>query len=167
MLFFLKPLRYLAQALAAQESPKQLAAGLALGVAAGLIPKSSLLAHLLLVVIAATQVNAGTGYLGAILVSAIARLFDPLLHPIGNALLSAGALRPLWTWLYNLPVAPWTEFNNTVVLGGLVVGAAAAYPVYLASLPAFEKYSETIGKRVRKWKVAQLLLGADLAGKLQ
>lgn len=166
-MFFLKPLRYLAQALAAQESPKQLAAGFALGFAAGLIPKSSLLAHLMLVVIAASQANLGTGYLAALLFSGIGRALDPLLHPIGSFLLSREALRPLWTWAYNLPVVPWTEFNNTVVLGGLVFGAAAAYPVYRLSLPAFEKYSETVGGRVRKWKLAQLLLGADVASKFR
>lgn len=160
-------LRKLAQALAAQDTPRQLAAGFALGAAAGLIPKSSLFSHLLLIVLAASRANVATGFVAAALFSALGAPLDGLLHPIGAALLTAGPLKPLFTWAYNLPIVPWTRFNNTVVLGALLVGAAIAYPVYRGMIPVFETYSETVGARLRKFKIVQLLLGADLASKLR
>ncbi|MBI4349211.1 MAG: TIGR03546 family protein [Elusimicrobia bacterium] len=163
----LRLFRMLAVALAAQDSPKQLAAGFALGAAAGLVPKTSLLSHLLLVGLAASQANFGAGFVAAALFALVGSLLDPLAHPIGNFLLTREFLKPLWTLLYNLPVVPWTEFNNTVVLGWFVLACAFAWPLYRAMIPAFEKYSEKYGERLRKLKVVQLLLGADVASKLE
>ncbi|MFA6091931.1 MAG: TIGR03546 family protein [Elusimicrobiota bacterium] len=162
----LKPLRYLAQALAAQDSPRRLAAGFALGAFAGLIPKSSLFAQIALMLIAALQVNAAAGYCSAALFSLLAPVLDPLTHRIGLFFLTGiPALGPLWTRLYNLPVAPWTGFNNTVTLGSVIVGAIVLYPFYKLMTPVFARYSETLGARIRRFKVTQLLLGADTAGR--
>lgn len=166
-MFFLKPLRYAAKALAAQDRPEQLAAGFALGALAGLIPKTSLLAHVLLVVLSLIQVNLAAGYLAVLLFSAIAGIFDPLTHAIGSFLLESAALRGLFTGLYNMPVIPWTEFNNTVVLGSFALGCAAFFPLYKAMIPAWKRYQAAFGERFRKFKVVQLLLGAELAGKLK
>ena len=158
-------LRTIAQALAAQDSPKQLAAGFALGAAVGLIPKASLLAQLLLILLTASEASMATGALAMVIFAALGYLLDPVLHPIGAFLLGQAALHGLWTWLYNLPIVPWTEFNNTVVLGAFVFSAAIAYPLYRAMIPAFEKYGATIGAHIRRFKVMQLLLGANVASK--
>ncbi|MBI5200165.1 MAG: TIGR03546 family protein [Elusimicrobia bacterium] len=163
----LKFFRMLAQALAAADSPKQLSAGFALGAAAGLVPKSSLFTHLLLVVLAASEANYASGFVALGLFSLLGLALDPVFHPIGASLLHAGALRGLWTFLYNLPIVPWTQFNNTVVLGAFVAGLALIFPLYKGMIPAFEKYSETIGARLRKFKIVQLLLGADLASRVK
>jgi hypothetical protein len=37
-----------------------------------------------------------------------------------------------------MPLGPWFEFNNTVVVGLLAIGLWAAYPVYWVSYLAFE-----------------------------
>lgn len=163
----LRPLRYLAQALAAVDSPRQLAAGLALGFALGLIPKTSLLAPLGLIVLAALQVNLAAAYGAAALASLCAPLADPVAHALGRVLLvKAAFLTPLWTALYNLPLVPWTGFNNTVTLGWTVLGALSAYPLYRAALPWCERYRETVGAKLRRFKLVQLLLGADLGSKV-
>lgn len=163
----LKPLRFLAKALVAVDSPSQLAAGLALGFALGLIPKTSLLASLGLIVIAALQVNLAAAYGAAALASLAGPLADPLAHAVGKALLMKAAfLTPLWTALYNLPLVPWTGFNNTVTLGWTVLGALLSYPLYRAALPWCERYRDSVGARLRRFKVVQLLLGADLGSKV-
>ncbi|MFH1724999.1 MAG: TIGR03546 family protein [Elusimicrobiota bacterium] len=163
----LKPIRYLVKALVAQDSARQLAAGFAIGMAVGLIPKTSLLFHLGLVLLCMTQVNLAAGYCAAAVFGLASPVFDPLFHAIGALLLvKAAFLKPLWTALYNLPVVPWTAFNNTVVLGSSLVGAALAYPVYRLTVPVFEKYRQKVGAKLREMKVVQLLLGAQVAGKL-
>lgn len=166
MTFFLKPLRLLAKALAALDSPKQLAAGLALGFAVGLVPKSSLLAALGLVFLAGIQVNLAAAYTAAALASLVALPADPLAHVVGDALLvRTGFLRPLWTALFNLPVVPWTGFNNTVTLGWVVLGPAAAYPLYRLALGPCERHAPALGARLKRFKVVQLLLGAEVGAK--
>lgn len=166
MTFLLKPLRLLAKALAALDSPKQLAAGLALGFAVGLVPKTSLLAALGLVLLAAVQVNLAAAYAAAALASLVALPADPLAHAVGDALLvKAAFLRPLWTALYNAPIVPWTGFNNTVTLGWAVLGAAAAYPLYRLLLGPCERYAPALGARLKRFKAVQLLLGAEVGAK--
>ncbi|TBR23380.1 TIGR03546 family protein [bacterium] len=167
MSFLLKPLRLLAKALAALDSPEQLAAGLALGFSVGLIPKTSLLAALGLTLLCALQVNLAAAYAAAALASAAALPADPLAHAVGNALLvKAAFLRPLWTALYNLPVVPWTGFNNTVTLGWTVLGLLAAYPLYRALLGPCRTYAPALGSRLKRFKAVQLLLGAEVGAKL-
>jgi uncharacterized protein (TIGR03546 family) len=162
-MFLLKPLRYLAKALAAQDSPKQLAAGFALGLAAGLIPKTSLLAHLALVGLCLTTANLGAGYAAAFLAPLATPLTDRIADPLGRFLLvELEALGPLWTFLYNLPVVPWTAFNNTIVLGSTALGLLIAYPAYRLSEPLFARYQARFGERFRRFKIVQLLLGAEL-----
>lgn len=166
MTFFLKPLRLLAKALAALDSPKQLAAGLALGFAVGLVPKTSILPALGLVFLAAVQVNLAAAYAAAALASLLALPADPLAHVVGDALLvRAEFLRPLWTALYNLPVVPWTGFNNTVTLGWVVLGLAAAYPLYRLGLGPCERHAPAFGARLKRFKIVQLLLGAEVGSK--
>jgi uncharacterized protein (TIGR03546 family) len=161
------PLRYLAKAFVGEETPRQMAAGFALGLLAGLVPKASLLSQLVLVVIAGTRVSLAAGYGAAVLASLLSPLLDPLTHRIGLLLLvDARWLSPLWARLYDLPIVPWTGFNNTVTLGSFVLGLVLLYPVFRLSEPMFEKYGATWGARIKKFKLVQLLLGADLVGKL-
>lgn len=161
-LFFLSPLRFLAKALTAEESPKQLAAGFGLGLVLGLVPKSNLAAQVLALLFFSTRANVGAMLLSAFLFSWLALATDHLAHPIGLALLNADALAPLWTFLYDLPVVPWTRFNNSVVLGSLVLGAALAYPAYRLSEPRFAKYQPKIAEKLKKYRAVQLLLGAEM-----
>jgi len=163
----LRLVRNLVKALVAEDTPQQLAAGLALGMAAGLIPKSSLFAHLGLMLVCMLQVNLAAGLASAALFSIVSPLLDPVTHALGGLfLVKLGFLAPVWTFLYNVPVLPWTRFNNTVVLGSLLLGTALVYPAYLAAIPLCEKYRETAAVRLRKLKLVKILLGADLAGKL-
>ena len=119
-----RPLRYVTQAFLAEDSPRQLALGLALGMVIGLVPKGNLVAICLTVVLFASRVNLGTGMGGAILFSWVGMLCDPLSHRVGQALLRHPALRSWWGLFMDLPLAPWTALNNTVVLGSFILAMA-------------------------------------------
>jgi uncharacterized protein (TIGR03546 family) len=120
------------------DSPRQLALGLAFGVVLGLTPKGNLLALLVGMLLFSFRVNLQMGMLTGLGVSFIAALFDPVTERIGYGLLTAPPLRSTWTALYNLPLVPWTGFNNTVVLGSFVLGWMLFYPAYRVSLPVFQ-----------------------------
>jgi len=150
-------IRQFIQGLTSDTDPRQIGAGIALGFLIGLMPKATLTAQLLIVLVMATRVNIPMALLAALAVSALNPLLDKLSDPIGYALLTSEALRPLWTKLYNMPVVPWTGFNNTVVPGGLVLGAVLLAPVYFAGKRFGVLYNEKFREKVMSSRLAKAL----------
>jgi uncharacterized protein (TIGR03546 family) len=81
---------------------------------------------------------------------------------LGYAFLSAPALAPLWTELYNTPVLPWTGFNNTVLLGGLIFGLVMFVPIYIYAKKGAVVYNERFKVKVMNSKLAKGLKGSWL-----
>jgi uncharacterized protein (TIGR03546 family) len=158
----LKPLRLLGEALSESATPRQMALGFALGMVIGLVPKGNLTAAALMVVLLGSRVNLGMGLAGAMLFSWIGVLTDPVAHRVGHALLARPSLRPMWAWLYDLPVVPWTGFNNTVVLGSLLIGLGLFYPAWRVSERAFARIQPPLCARLAKYRIVQLLAGTEL-----
>lgn len=123
-----------------RDTPRRLALGLACGLALGLLPKGNLLAIGLATAVFATRVNLRVATTAALLFSLGAPWLDPVAHRLGEWVLTQSALTPTWRWLYDQPIIAWTAFNNTVVMGQLLFGLAAFYPVYRGALPWFERY---------------------------
>jgi len=126
----LRPLRQLFLALVANDSPRQVAWGFTLGMLVGLVPKGSLLAVVLTMLLFALRVHKPAGLLALALFSFVGLWFDPFAHAIGALVLTWEPARPLHAWLYSLPLGPWLGLNNTVALGQLAIGLYLAYPVY-------------------------------------
>jgi uncharacterized protein (TIGR03546 family) len=150
------------KALNSQGTPRQVAAGVALGAALGLTPIANL--HNLAIVLAAMVLNvslAGFSLGWAVFVS-VGFALDPLFDAIGRSLLGAPALRGLWTALTNMPIVPFTNFNNSVVLGSLVFWIVAWVPIYMAAEWAVAKYRATLYERLRKTRVFQALNASSL-----
>ena len=112
-------------------SVNQLAGACALGVAAGILPKANLLAKLLGLAMVVLRVNLAAALLVAAVFTLLGPLFHFIAHPLGLWLLTAPALRGMWTALYNTPLVPWTAFNDTVVLGSLLLGMALFVPSFI------------------------------------
>ncbi|HUT90400.1 MAG TPA: TIGR03546 family protein [Thermoguttaceae bacterium] len=163
LLRFIQPLRGLARLFTAAGTPRQLALGLAMGMLIGLVPKGNLTAVLLAVILLASRVNLGAGMIGAALFSWVGMLVDPLSHRIGQAFLTHESLQPTWAYLYDLPLAPWTALNNTVVLGSLLLGLWLFYPVYRLSELAFAHGQPRVVDWLKKYRIGQLLGGAEMA----
>ena len=144
MFWLIKQFLYLRKAITAGDTPRQLAAGVALGMMLGLLPKGNLLAICLSLAIGACRVNMAVAMLSALAFSCVGMLADPLTGRLGLMLLKWDALRPTWTTFYNLPLAPWTAFNNTVVLGSCLLGMLLCYPTYRLAWSFFER------RRLRK-----------------
>lgn len=142
--------RYLFLVLRSHDSPRQLALGFAFGVLLGLLPQGNLLAAGVVLVFFSLRLNLATGMITAFVVSYVAALGDPLAHRLGFVLLQAPALADIWTWLYNQPVVPWTQFNNTVVLGSFLLGLLAFYPAYRLSLPWFARWRKHLDRRAER-----------------
>jgi len=165
-MIFLRPVRYLAQALILETTPRQLAWGFALGMMIGLIPKGNLIAIALMTLFCALRINIAAGTAAISLFTWCGMLLDPLSHRVGHHLLTHPELQSLWTTLYNKNLVPWTAFNNTVVLGSTLIGLALLLPVYGITRPIFGKIAPFLSERLKKFRVVQMLRGSELAGKL-
>ncbi len=112
-------------------TPRQLALGCALGLILGLVPKGNLLALAIATLVCSLRLNLLAAMLSTLVFSFLAPWLDPVTHVIGLAVLGNDSLTDHWRALYQYPLAPWTSFNNTVVLGSLLLGGGISVPFYL------------------------------------
>jgi uncharacterized protein (TIGR03546 family) len=152
MLMLLKLIQSLIKTLHSDGTPGQVAAGIALGSALGLTPLVNVHNLIVFAFIVVLNVSFGGGMLGWALFVPIGFLLDPVFDSIGRSLLQAPSFRGLWTALYNTPLVPYTNFNNTVVLGSVVAWMVLALPIFFAARYGVARYRATIGERVRQSK---------------
>jgi len=152
MLAILKLIQSLIKTLHSDGTPGQVAAGIAVGSALGLTPLVNVHNLVVFGLIVVLNVSFGGGMLGWALFIPIGFILDPVFDSIGRSLLHAPALRGFWTAWYNTPLVPYTNFNNTVVLGSLVTWLALAVPIFFAARYGVARYRATIGERVRQSK---------------
>ncbi len=152
MFALIKLIQSLVGALHSEGTPGQLALGIALGSIMGLTPLVNIHNAIVFAAIVLLNVSFAGGMLGWALFVPIGFLLDPLFDWIGHQLLMAESLRGLWTSLYNTPIVPLTNFNNTIVLGSLVFSLLLLVPLFFATRWAVARYRVTIGERVRQSK---------------
>ncbi len=165
-MFVLRPFRLFFKALVVDATPSQMALGLAFGVLVGLVPKGNLLAIGLMMLMCSLRVNLGVGLATVFATSWIGVLLDPISHRIGEFLLKSDALRPLWEAMYDTMLLPWTDFNNTVVLGSFSMGMAAFVPLYFLSKPIFGLLTPRLVTWAQRFRLVSLLWGGELTGKV-
>jgi uncharacterized protein (TIGR03546 family) len=157
-----KLLQSLVGALHSEGTPGQLAAGIALGSILGLTPLVNIHNAIVFAAIVLLNVSFAGGMLGWALFVPIGFLLDPLFDWIGHSLLLAPGLRGLWTSLYNTPVVPLTNFNNTIVLGSLVFALLLLVPLFFATRWAVARYRATVGERVRQSKFYRAVMASKV-----
>jgi len=57
---------------------------------------------------------------------------------------------------------PYTNFNNTVVLGGVVGWLVLAVPIFFAARWGIARYRATIGERVRQSKLYKAVTASQV-----
>jgi len=151
------------KALRSHDSPSQIAWGITLGTILGLTPFFTFHNFILLILIILIKVNLSAVVFSLILYGLIGYILDPVFHTIGFLLLvNVDFLRPVWTWLYNLPIAPFTRFNNTVVIGSLVFSLVLLFPHYLLFKKLVIKYRTSWNTAIQKWKITRMIQGNKL-----
>ncbi len=148
MLTLLKLLQSLFKTLHSDGTPGQVAAGIMLGAGIGLTPLLSAHNLVLFAAIVLLNVSFGGGMLGLALFTPFGFILDPLFDRIGLALLRQPALAGLWTDWYNIPLVPYTNFNNSVTLGSFTSWLVLTIPIYFAARVAIARYRATYGARV-------------------
>ena len=162
MLAILKLVQSLIKTLHSEGTPAQIAAGMALGAALGLSPLMSLQNFAIFCLLFLLNVSFGAALLAWALATPVGFLLDPLFDSLGRTLLEHPALKPLWTSLTNIPVIPFTNFNNSVTLGSFVVWAVLFTPLYFTLRFLVIRYRETLGEKVRQSKFYQALSASQV-----
>src|SRR5882724_10355452 len=162
MLTLLKLIQSIIKTLHSDGTPGQVAAGIALGAALGLTPLMNVHNLIIFSLIVLLNVSFGGGMLGWALFVPLGFLFDPIFHWLGERLLLAPSLRPIWTDWYNTPLVPYTNFNNTVVLGSFVSWLVLAVPIFFAARYGVARYRATIGERVRQSKFYKAITASQV-----
>jgi uncharacterized protein (TIGR03546 family) len=156
MLFIAKFLGRLLAALNSEESPKQIAAGFAYGAWIGLLPLVGILPLIFALLAFLININLAVMAAATLVFKLLAYLIDPLANQIGFFLLTKiPSLHPMWTELYNMPIVPYTRFNNTIVLGSLVIGFLLLVPNYFLGKKLLIAYRVRYRDRIAKTKIVQ------------
>jgi len=153
----------LLRVLNSEAAPAQISLALAFALITGLTPLWSLhnLAVLLLVLV--LRVNLSAFLLGTAVFSGLAYLLDPFFHRLGLAVLTEPSLEGLWTGRYNSTLWRIERFNNSIVMGSLLVSLALFVPTVLALNWAIRQYRARVLARVKRLRVVQALTATKFA----
>lgn len=135
-----------------------LALGMTCGFILGMTPVLSLHSLLVFLVLFIFRIQVGAALLMAFFFKFIAFLLDPLFHYVGSKVLEMESLSGIFTKLYNMPLIPYTRFNNSIVMGSAVITFALSPVVYLLSQYFIKKYREIVVARFKDtklWKAVQ------------
>ena len=147
----------LLKALNSDSAPGQIALAFALAIITGLTPLLSLHNVLILFIACIVRINFGAFLLGTLFFSGLAYLLDPAAISLGESLLSNTSYQTFWVDLYQSDFWRATRFNNTLVLGSLVIAIIAFIPVWLVSLWLISMYRHKLMAWVDKLKIMKVL----------
>lgn len=157
MTILLKQLLNLIKLLHSENGTTQIAWGLTLGAFLGFSPFFSLQTFLVLMILFFFRVQFGAAFLSAFVFKFVAFLIDPLADVLGQWALQEPSLRPVWTTLYNIPVVPFTRFNNSIVMGSFLVALLLSPILYFAFTILVKKYRTTVVARFEQSKAYKAL----------
>jgi uncharacterized protein (TIGR03546 family) len=103
----------------------------------GIVPHGNLLALTLLVIVLTLKLNHAMAGLTAVASSFAAGYLDPYAHRLGDYVLSHPQVYDYAVAAWQLPLVPWTDLNNTVVMGSLLIGTATLLPAFAVTYPLF------------------------------
>lgn len=162
MYLVFKFIQKLVATLNSEGTPGQVGAGIALGAVFGLTPLLNLHNLLILAIVLLFRVTLPAVMLGWFISVPFGFALDPLFDSLGQRLLDALALTPLWTTVSNAPVLALTNLNNSVVLGSLIVWLVAAFPIYLLARWGVARYRATIYRRLQGTKAFRALRASKI-----
>lgn len=147
-------------ALNSENSPRQIAYALALGMVIGLTPLFSLHNLLILLLAFLIRVHLSSFFVGWTVFSLIGLLLAPVFASLGEALLTSVALQPTWHALYQITLFKLAHLHHTLTLGALVVTLVLFVPFVLLAQYLVVKYRDHVMAFVMKMKIVQMLKGS-------
>jgi len=124
---------------------------------AGFTPLASMHNVLVLFLILLLRVNLSSFIFAFAIFSALSFMLDPLFHKLGHVILTSDSFQEIWTSFYNNPFMRLTRFNNTIVMGSLVLALLLFIPAFLLFNFLIKKYRDTVLSKIRNTRLMQAL----------
>jgi uncharacterized protein (TIGR03546 family) len=147
----------LLKVLNSETDPGQISLAVCLSMLAGLTPLYSPHNLVVLLLVFLLRVNASAFLLGLVVFSGASFLLDPLFHKLGLWVLTLPSLEGIWTALYGQVLWRMARFNNSIVMGSVLVSLVLALPLFFCLNVLIRKYRQHILERIRKLKIVQIL----------
>jgi uncharacterized protein (TIGR03546 family) len=152
MSLLLKQIFSLIKLLNSETGTYQIAAGIACGMILGFSPFFSLQTLLVWALVFLFRIQFGAALVSAFFFKLCSYLFDPAFDIVGTWVLELPQLRDVFVFLYNLPIVPFTRFNNTIAMGSMVASIAIAPFCFWGAKILIEKYRSTVLARFKNTK---------------
>lgn len=143
------------KALNANQYSSQIAFSFVLGMIMGLTPL--FFAHNLvtLAFVFFLRVNLSALIVAFVAFSGLAYLLDPIFNQLGLMLLNEISLTPLFTEMYNNAFWRILHFNNSVVIGSVIVAYLLAIPAFILFFILVKSYRKRFLVWAKKLKIVQ------------
>lgn len=162
-MLILSPIFRLFDLILGESSRFQLCMGAVLGMCLGLTPIFSLQWVMLWLMFFFVRFNLLSGLISFFIFSALHTTFYPVFNVIGNYLLSETKfLDQFWEFVLNMPIFPYTNFNNSTSLGSFICCMLLAYPLYWSMDRSIVFFNLRLSYRIhgsrlmRSWRASRL-----------
>jgi len=139
-------------------SKTQIAAGFAWGILLGLVPAGNAFWIVLFLLTFFFTHHHGAKIAALAVLKIIYPLLAYKIDAVGWYVLHIDSLNSFFTKLYNMPFVPFTKFNNTLVMGGLVTGIIIWLPVFFLFILIIPFYRNKIGPKIRESKIVKTIV---------
>ena len=142
--------------------PSEIALGAILGLFGAYLSPAPL--NLVIIILAAfiIRCNLGVFFLCLGLFKALTFATDPVADIIGLKILTLPALEAPFTALSAVPVAAFTGFNNSVIMGSFILALALSPLAWIGVIKFTDFYRKKLRDKVMKYKIMQVLSAGSL-----
>ena len=153
-------------ALNSNSRPGELASGISFGLLLALIPSGNLLWITIFILAFFIKHNIAAMLLSMGFFRIFISILDPFLDLIGAWILEISALHNFFTALYNIPLISYSNFNNTVVMGGFVLGIVLWIPVFILFIIFIKIYRKKFAPKIANSKFVKFIKKIPLVSKI-
>ncbi len=142
--------------------PVEIGAAVASALLLALMPSGNLLWIFLFLISFFIRLNLGMELLFLALFSLAVPAADRLLDGVGYWVLTRPGLTPVFSALYAVPFLQFFRFNNSMVMGGFLIGLAAWIPVCLLAIRGVYIYRKHLHPRIVNSRIVKAIRSAPL-----
>ncbi|MBN2754783.1 MAG: TIGR03546 family protein [Candidatus Goldbacteria bacterium] len=139
------------------KEPGEIALGVVFGMFAGFLLLAPFNAVIIFLLVLVLNVNTAAFFLFTGIFKLITFLIDPLGDIIGRAVLTVPFLEPVFSKMAEMPLVPFTKFNNTVIMGDFIIGLLLIVPVWMGTLKVIDFYRKHMQDKVKKFGIVKAL----------
>ncbi|WP_455381954.1 TIGR03546 family protein [Salinispira pacifica] len=158
-------IRWIARIIAVLNSnqrPVEVGAAVATALLLALMPSGNLLWIVLFLLTFFVRLNLGIELAFLAIFGLLAPLLDRVIDQVGFWFLTLPGLHGFFTALYGVPILPFTRFNNSMVMGGLLIGLAAWAPVCLLAMRGVILYRRYLHPRIANSRLVRAIKSSPL-----